>query len=105
MIRRPPRSTLFPYTTLFRSEVEDGRVLYVRGVDQLRELERVRAPALGDHDGRVPLRAHFNFPLGRRAPRRAEAETERGRDYCGVRTNATLKAGSAGVRARVGKVA
>src|SRR2546422_10332984 len=25
MIRRPPRSTLFPYTTLFRS-VEDGRV-------------------------------------------------------------------------------
>src|SRR3712207_8142127 len=24
MIRRPPRSTLFPYTTLFRSVVEDG---------------------------------------------------------------------------------
>src|SRR5260221_753016 len=24
MIRRPPRSTLFPYTTLFRSEAEDG---------------------------------------------------------------------------------
>src|SRR3712207_8563360 len=23
MIRRPPRSTLFPYTTLFRSQVED----------------------------------------------------------------------------------
>src|SRR3712207_7228875 len=30
MIRRPPRSTLFPYTTLFRSEhelVEVGRLL------------------------------------------------------------------------------
>src|SRR5690242_21538798 len=26
MIRRPPRSTLFPYTTLFRSERETGRV-------------------------------------------------------------------------------
>src|SRR3989454_8932662 len=29
MIRRPPRSTLFPYTTLFRSEIEDrgeGRI-------------------------------------------------------------------------------
>src|SRR5258707_6475995 len=26
MIRRPPRSTLFPYTTLFRSLVEDGAV-------------------------------------------------------------------------------
>src|SRR3712207_6863385 len=24
MIRRPPRSTLFPYTTLFRSRVIDG---------------------------------------------------------------------------------
>src|SRR5438093_4549212 len=24
MIRRPPRSTLFPYTTLFRSDVEIG---------------------------------------------------------------------------------
>src|SRR3712207_9103897 len=29
MIRRPPRSTLFPYTTLFRSVVSGGR----RGVD------------------------------------------------------------------------
>src|SRR3989442_5549044 len=26
MIRRPPRSTLFPYTTLFRSLVERGQV-------------------------------------------------------------------------------
>src|SRR2546429_6453087 len=26
MIRRPPRSTLFPYTTLFRSPVELGRM-------------------------------------------------------------------------------
>src|SRR3712207_8933214 len=25
MIRRPPRSTLFPYTTLFRSHAEGGR--------------------------------------------------------------------------------
>src|SRR2546422_8634148 len=30
MIRRPPRSTLFPYTTLFRSRVDD----------QVREIER-----------------------------------------------------------------
>src|SRR2546422_3332383 len=30
MIRRPPRSTLFPYTTLFRSRlvVEEGRVVH-----------------------------------------------------------------------------
>src|SRR2546430_8976856 len=27
MIRRPPRSTLFPYTTLFRSDVLGGQVV------------------------------------------------------------------------------
>src|SRR2546430_11565788 len=27
MIRRPPRSTLFPYTTLFRSELTSSRLL------------------------------------------------------------------------------
>src|SRR2546421_8840809 len=33
MIRRPPRSTLLPYTTLFRSQAEDGiRDLIVTGV-------------------------------------------------------------------------
>src|SRR2546430_3708077 len=31
MIRRPPRSTLFPYTTLFRSLLADGRGLRVAG--------------------------------------------------------------------------
>src|SRR2546430_9832888 len=28
MIRRPPRSTLFPYTTLFRSVVQDARLQF-----------------------------------------------------------------------------
>src|SRR5690349_24599028 len=48
MIRRPPRSTLFPYTTLFRSH---GRVQLHRhvGVDaQARpRVDRQRVPALG----------------------------------------------------------
>src|SRR2546430_11366165 len=39
MIRRPPRSTLFPYTTLFRSpvvwELLDGRWRYRAMFDQL----------------------------------------------------------------------
>src|SRR3712207_8790793 len=38
MIRRPPRSTLFPYTTLFRSSPQDLRsktfTFRLRGVDQ-----------------------------------------------------------------------
>src|SRR3989441_4698302 len=32
MIRRPPRSTLFPYTTLFRSGPYDGRWLMMSDV-------------------------------------------------------------------------
>src|SRR2546430_12100467 len=28
MIRRPPRSTLFPYTTLFRSQFMGGRLVF-----------------------------------------------------------------------------
>src|SRR2546427_6878267 len=31
MIRRPPRSTLFPYTTLFRSRFHDGALVRRRG--------------------------------------------------------------------------
>src|SRR3712207_7000748 len=31
MIRRPPRSTLFPYTTLFRSKVEHFQIGFDRG--------------------------------------------------------------------------
>src|SRR3712207_8450309 len=30
MIRRPPRSTLFPYTTLFRSVRQSGRAVLLR---------------------------------------------------------------------------
>src|SRR3989442_11707810 len=50
MIRRPPRSTLFPYTTLFRSEepgapVRDPVALCLHG--RLR-----RRAARSEHDGR-----------------------------------------------------
>src|SRR2546422_7486439 len=46
MIRRPPRSTLFPYTTLFRSLVAHGREdkLVVRPVERSHRTRRV------DHD-------------------------------------------------------
>src|SRR2546430_6097499 len=32
MIRRPPRSTLFPYTTLFRSPRENARRIFTRAL-------------------------------------------------------------------------
>src|SRR5437762_6002480 len=38
MIRRPPRSTLFPYTTLFRSH---AGVLVLRALDEIADLGHV----------------------------------------------------------------
>src|SRR3712207_7953307 len=47
MIRRPPRSTLFPYTTLFRSEVRHP-------ARDRHQLERDRGQALHqDHPGAI----------------------------------------------------
>src|SRR3712207_6948223 len=43
MIRRPPRSTLFPYTTLFRSALRQGAARLGRGGDRAhRRLRRRR---------------------------------------------------------------
>src|SRR2546427_7545750 len=48
MIRRPPRSTLFPYTTLFRSDRRPAGKLEVVGVVlRLEHVEDVRAERLG----------------------------------------------------------
>src|SRR5258707_15817641 len=35
MIRRPPRSTLFPYTTLFRSVFRENRQIHIPDLDNL----------------------------------------------------------------------
>src|SRR3712207_7215666 len=67
MIRRPPRSTLFPYTTLFRSQGEvtlecsPGLVQgLVDGAGREHALERVRDPVVARcAAGRAgPLAAH-----------------------------------------------
>src|SRR3712207_8754276 len=48
MIRRPPRSTLFPYTTLFRS----GAALLVRALDaQLNGAGLEQRPVAGEVEG------------------------------------------------------
>src|SRR2546429_9836116 len=52
MIRRPPRSTLFPYTTLFRSLAQG-----LRGREAARDiagvLDHLERPAIGIEDGVV----------------------------------------------------
>src|SRR3712207_7711628 len=51
MIRRPPRSTLFPYTTLFRSRLHDAaQPLPARDADRVR---RRPQRAVGRHLRRV----------------------------------------------------
>src|SRR2546426_5606055 len=63
MIRRPPRSTLFPYTTLFRSKKALGRrsiderleALFARGIDPHESAPG--SAAAGDHKGLWPSRA------------------------------------------------
>src|SRR5256884_9048173 len=53
MIRRPPRSTLFPYTTLFRSHgALTGRSRTVRILNPRRRLSRRCAAALDIHGNR-----------------------------------------------------
>src|SRR3712207_8631743 len=53
MIRRPPRSTLFPYTTLFRSHVSGARRLAAAHGAELRlhEAARVSYPFRPLRDG------------------------------------------------------
>src|SRR3712207_9221141 len=62
MIRRPPRSTLFPYTTLFRSRCS-GRTLDARKEEAVTEF-------LAEADRAAPLEvcvfnigANVNFPI------------------------------------------
>src|SRR5690242_21483308 len=56
MLRRPPRSTLFPYTTLFRSGSHLVRALLARG-DSVRILARdaTKAAALGEAGAEVRI--------------------------------------------------
>src|SRR3712207_8401319 len=70
MIRRPPRSTLFPYTTLFRSLVQRQRMRVVelasRDVDRLaRVLEDVMNASLGP----LPCRGRGVVDLDRKSTR------------------------------------
>src|SRR2546430_4451208 len=60
MIRRPPRSTLFPYTTLFRSPAarHHARGRRDRGQRRQGEGSAVRCPGRGLHQAGVERRAH-----------------------------------------------
>src|SRR3712207_7327919 len=50
MIRRPPRSTLFPYTTLFRSLVRGDRLLHLHRLEGDDEVALGDGVPIGDGD-------------------------------------------------------
>src|SRR3712207_8284512 len=75
MIRRPPRSTLFPYTTLFRSDprprVDDGRRGQQHGAAREHDREDVTARDPGHRDDERERREDESRPR----PERSEEHT------------------------------
>src|SRR5256885_12704338 len=67
MIRRPPRSTLFPYTTLFRSFSSFGNVadpgvwsqVHDEGVQILENLANIRVPVIAAVEGRAYVHSEY----------------------------------------------
>src|SRR5256885_5422819 len=82
MIRRPPRSTLFPYTTLFRSEVPDEGLHFDLAALVIRRPEDRRGVDRGHHqretralDELAALEAH---------PERSEEHTSELQSPCNL---------------------
>src|SRR2546429_5466296 len=81
MIRRPPRSTLFPYTTLFRSVLGNGRAALLGDGDAGHVQVGAQLVLLGDLD-RKSTRLNSShgyisyavFCLKKKKPRRSSIE-------------------------------
>src|SRR3989449_4114829 len=69
MIRRPPRSTLFPYTTLFRSRAEEALRHLNEALEE--EIKRI-AHALHDEAGQLLASVHIGLA---EVARRSEEHT------------------------------
>src|SRR2546430_17337134 len=62
MIRRPPRSTLFPYTTLFRSRAGPGRApSWERGTGRARRGAAARTGARRSEEHTSELQSQSNL--------------------------------------------
>src|SRR5258707_9426077 len=69
MIRRPPRSTLFPYTTLFRSKIEQliAKELLSELAKDLTRIPVVSVEAVAPESGSFNWRDHFKRLLYQRS--------------------------------------
>src|SRR3712207_7369874 len=75
MIRRPPRSTLFPYTTLFRSDDRRAGALGLREPGARSEAARCVGRGRADEAAGHQLRRSPGLDLGARAYVRSEEHT------------------------------
>src|SRR2546427_13031928 len=107
MIRRPPRSTLFPYTTLFRSlEEARGAVGDVRYRIQLRLVHRIGGFAACSDAGDLPLiagAAHRNAVGTHRFGVRAQRDTVGAACSGVVAHRSALRTTGPGLRAEIGR--
>src|SRR5689334_24010516 len=83
MIRRPPRSTLFPYTTLFRSDDETGWKNCIEGLKQILPLAEKKGVIIHmellnskvDHKDQMCDRSTWGVELCKRINSRSEEHT------------------------------
>src|SRR3712207_8482320 len=89
MIRRPPRSTLFPYTTLFRSTVGTGHNLKNRSnVDPCRSLQKVCLRVVSTDRKSTRLNsshANISYAVFCLKKKKKEHRTHRALDYLHIR--------------------
>src|SRR2546422_4972765 len=76
MIRRPPRSTLFPYTTLFRSTMAAG--LCSRSASKARKLSQVFPSRSEEHTSELQSRLHLvcRLLLEKKKKKKKERQTQ-----------------------------
>src|SRR5436305_10875601 len=61
MLRRPPRYTLFPYTTLFRSQRAEARILVLREISAAKKAELAKNVEAGEKENPQTLEALKKF--------------------------------------------
>src|SRR2546430_10276993 len=88
MIRRPPRSTLFPYTTLFRSIVDGAQDRHRAARDRPRQVRVVAARHVLDAR-RLALDPHEGCEREELAQRRQESRTVERADRKSTRLNSS----------------
>src|SRR2546430_6230330 len=77
MIRRPPRSTLFPYTTLFRSEAADRAALFKTFVKVLAQRRGLMATFMAKWSQQLPGQSgHLHISLSRSEEHTSELQSQ-----------------------------